>query len=217
MKQLVIIGAGGIGRFVAEAVQMINAAAPTWLVLGFLDEDLARHGSSLDGFPVLGGPDWLDARSEVEALIAINHPPEKQRLVSQLATMGFSRFASVVHPTAWLARDVVVGAGCIIYPNVSLNRGVFLGGHVTINMNCAIGHDTSVGDYSSLAPGVCTAGGTSILHGSSLGIGSVTIQGVSIGPWAVVGANAAVIQDVPAHETVVGIPARPKGSGRSRC
>ena len=49
---------------------------------------------------------------------------------------------------------------------------------------------------------------TVVEHGASLGSGSVILGGVRIGRGALVGAGAVVTTDVPAGETVAGVPAR---------
>ena len=41
MKDLVIIGAGGFGREVAEYVRVINEETPNLEFLGFIDDDKA--------------------------------------------------------------------------------------------------------------------------------------------------------------------------------
>ncbi|MEW2358230.1 hypothetical protein [Spirillospora sp. NPDC029432] len=45
------MGAGGFGRETAQAV----AVLPSRTVAGFADDDPARHGTLVDGLPVLGG------------------------------------------------------------------------------------------------------------------------------------------------------------------
>ena len=52
-------------------------------------------------------------------------------------------------------------------------------------------------------PGLPTIGG----H-VDIGAGAKILGGVHIGDHAKIGANAVVINDVPAHTTAVGIPAR---------
>ena len=51
---LIILGAGGSSREILGAVEDINRQAPGWRVLGFLDDDPALQGKSVDGLPVLG-------------------------------------------------------------------------------------------------------------------------------------------------------------------
>lgn len=49
---------------------------------------------------------------------------------------------------------------------------------------------------------------TRVCRGASIGTGAVILGGVTIGENALVGAGAVVTHDVPAGQTVVGVPAR---------
>ena len=43
---IMVVGAGGFGREAVWTLERINAAAPTWRVIGFADDDPAKaHGS----------------------------------------------------------------------------------------------------------------------------------------------------------------------------
>jgi FlaA1/EpsC-like NDP-sugar epimerase len=54
IEDLVVVGAGGASRDVAWAVEGINAIQPRWNLLGFLDDDPAKQGAVIHGYPVLG-------------------------------------------------------------------------------------------------------------------------------------------------------------------
>jgi len=45
-------------------------------------------------------------------------------------------------------------------------------------------------------------------RGCYIGAGATILQGITVGECAIVGAGAVVTRDVPAHTTVVGVPAR---------
>ena len=70
MSSLILLAASGLGREVLNAVE----AAGRHRVIGFLDDEAALHGTSVNGVPVLGpiedavrytdAPSWC-ARDEV--------------------------------------------------------------------------------------------------------------------------------------------------------
>ncbi|HET6350083.1 MAG TPA: nucleoside-diphosphate sugar epimerase/dehydratase [Candidatus Krumholzibacteria bacterium] len=68
LKRLIIVGAGEAGRMLARDVA--NRAPDQYLVAGFLDDDAALAGTSLDGFRVLG------ATAELPAVVAREHADE---------------------------------------------------------------------------------------------------------------------------------------------
>jgi FlaA1/EpsC-like NDP-sugar epimerase len=59
MQQIVILGAGGFGREVLDVLIAQNRILKKWEVLGFIDENPAKWGQILNGYPVLGSFDWF--------------------------------------------------------------------------------------------------------------------------------------------------------------
>src|SRR6187402_3141367 len=84
MQDIVIVGVGGLGREIAEWIEDINEVAPTFRVLGFLDDDASKHGSNRHDLPVLGGLDWLTERSRtVATVVGVGNPAPKRRVVER--------------------------------------------------------------------------------------------------------------------------------------
>jgi len=207
MKDLVIFGAGSVGRLVYNIIDDINQDTPDWHVLGFLDSDQQKHGTEINGVPVLGGIQWLEEHCPLWAIVAVSQPTARRELATSINRRAHIRFATLVHPLAWLARRVQIGDGTLIYPGVLVDPDVQIGSHVILNKHCTIGHDTTIGDYTTVAPGVNIGGAVRIGPGCNLGINCATIQGISIGDWSIVGGGALVIHDLPANVTAVGVPA----------
>ena len=96
----------------------------------------------------------------------------------------------------------VIGRGADFGPGLVLvhSMGIVINGEVRGGSGVTIMHQVTVGAEGRRSP---TLG-----DGVFLGAGAKVIGPVSIGEGARVGANAVVVHDVPAHATVVGIPAR---------
>jgi acetyltransferase-like isoleucine patch superfamily enzyme len=60
---------------------------------------------------------------------------------------------------------------------------------------------------------VVLSGQVMVEEGAFLGAGAVVLPGLRIGAGAVVAAGAVVTADVPAGQTVMGVPARPATAG----
>lgn len=208
MIDLIIFGTGGVGRAAAEIVAAVNAVRPTWRLLGFLDANPDRHGDTLRGLPILGGPSWLDGQTGVAAHVAIGAPRARRRVVNQLIALGVCEFAALVHPSVQLPASSCLGPGCLVYPGAVIDVDVRVGAHVVLNINCAVCHDDHLADFATLAPGVSLGGDVRLGEGVDMGIGSCTVQGIGVGAWSIVGAGAAVVGDLPACVTAVGVPAR---------
>lgn len=97
----------------------------------------------------------------------------------------------------------IIGRGAQFGPGFVLvhAQGVVINGNVRGGSNIYIEHQVTIGAERRQTPVL----GSDIF----IGAGAKIIGQVSIGDGARVGANAVVVHDVPAHTTVVGIPARP--------
>lgn len=209
MQRIVIIGAGGHGREVAEILGQQAEAHGQIELLGFIDDNRVLHGHALDGVTVLGDWSWFDGvdRREVAVVCAVGAPLICQRLVERARGLEL-QFASIISPRAQISHRAQLGDGVTIFPNAIINTSAFVDSHCILNVAATVSHDTKVGRYTNLNPGAHLAGNVTIGEGCYIGMGATVIQGRSIGAWATVGAGAAVICDLPAGVTAVGVPAR---------
>lgn len=211
---LYIIGAGDVGGFIAYHAQDMGE----FLLKGFLDDDVSKHGKFYYGLPVIGSiADILELNDPIAVAMAIASPLAKQKIAARLKTNKQIQFPSFIHSSVWLGRDTKIQDGCIIYPGVTINYESDVYEFSTINMNVAIGHNCTLGACTTISPGVNLGGGTRIGNCSFVGIGASTVQGVKIGEEVTVGGMTIVLKDVPDGATVVGNPGKIiKGSESSK-
>jgi sugar O-acyltransferase (sialic acid O-acetyltransferase NeuD family) len=205
-KKLIIIGAGNVGGFISYNISEFD----DYEILGFLDDDAAKHDKTLYGHTVLGGIATIDdytGEQPLHVVIGIASPRAKQKIVESLAGKNLV-FPNLISKNVWLSNKVSVGQGVILYPGVSVNYETVIGDFAIMNMNCAIGHNCTISRYSTLAPGVNLAGFTHIGETVEVGIGVSTRQGVQIGANAVIGGQAMVTGNVAGHTKVKGVPAK---------
>lgn len=211
MKQLVIWGNGGHAREVAQLVADIERAQPgSWSLCGFLVDPQApvNNPAPLPG-PLLGDQQWWSEHTDVWGVIAVGDPALRRQLVERLsAGAGARRFATLVHPRAWVAPSSRIGPGSVLFAGALLNVDVSVGRHASINLACSISHDCVLGDFVSLGPGVHLAGAVCVAAGTELGTGVNVLPRIRIGAGVRVGAGAVVTQDLPDGCTAVGVPAR---------
>ena len=105
-----------------------------------------------------------------------------------------------------LGDRVYLNAGCTILDTapVTIGDGAMLGPSVQIY--CAQ-HATDPGER---ARGLEIARPVSIGRNAWIGGGAIVMPGVTVGEDAIVGAGSVVTRDVPAAQTVIGSPARPR-------
>lgn len=207
MKNIVIIGAGGVGREVSLIIEQINLFKPTWNVLGFIDDDDSKWGMDLDGRKVLGSMELFDTMDEnTYVVVAVANYKVKKSIVERLG--GRFKFATIIHPRVLTHDFMTVGDGTIIYEGAILTIDIRIGSHVIVSPKCGIGHDSIIKDYVSLLWNVNISGGDVVEEGVLMGTGSTLIQGLKIGKGATVGAGAVVVSNISAGCTAVGVPAK---------
>lgn len=195
MRDIVIIGAGGIGREVAWIIEEINEVKPTWNIVGFVDENSEIQGKELNGYKVLGGLEALD-KLEVKpyVVVAIANCGVKKDIVGKLE--GKFDFATIVYPSVRVSKYVDIGEGSIVYPGVILTVNTRIGNHVIISGNCGIGHDTVIGDYSSVLWGSCFSGYDVVGQEAFIGVGCKIAQGIDITDGSRIATGSVVTKDI---------------------
>jgi sugar O-acyltransferase (sialic acid O-acetyltransferase NeuD family) len=214
VENLIILGAGGTSREIAEAVGDINRQESRWNLIGFLDDDPGKQGTAVNGLPVLGR--IASARTyEAQFIMGIARlgDPWRRKKIVESVGLGRERYATIVHPTAYVSAHAQVGAGTVILPHVVVMANAVIGDHVLIQYHSTIAHDDLVEDFVMLAPGSLLAGFVRLCTGAYIGAGSTIRNDITVGEAAVVGIGAVVIRDVPPNTTVAGNPARPLTPG----
>lgn len=207
MKNIVIVGAGGVGRETSLIIQQINELKSTWNLIGFIDDDVNSWGNVINGYPVIGGMDSLEKLSlDTYVVVAIANYEVKRKIVNRINNKF--KFATIVHPRVWLHDYMTLGEGTIIYEGAILTTNIKVGNHVIISPKCGIGHDSIIKDYVSLLWNVNISGNDIIEEGVMMGSASTVIQGKRIGKGSTVGAGAVVIDNIDSYSTVVGVPAK---------
>ncbi len=197
-KRVVIIGAGGHGRVIADI-----AEANGDFVVGFLDDGNTPNdkvnviGTGADAFKYCDG--------ETELFVAIGNCESRKKIMNGLPD---AKWYTAIHPSAVISPSAVIGVGTCIMPNVVVNNSAVIGKGVIVNTNASVDHDDVIGDYVHIACGACLAGAVNVEEGTWIGIGSTVINNISICSNVMIGAGAVVVKDITEEGTYVGIPAK---------
>jgi len=198
-RKVIIIGAGGYGKTVADIVWNCSDE-----VVGFLDDN-----PELTEFfhrPVLGKTTEYTKFINCEFIVAIGKAETRERIVNR---MDGVQWYTAIHPKAILSPfDVSIGEGSVILPGAVIDPGVMIGKHSLVNCNAVVAHDCIVGDYCHISVGTNIAGMVKIGNKTWVGIGASVSNNLRICSDCMIGAGAVVVKDLVESGTYVGVPVR---------
>jgi sugar O-acyltransferase (sialic acid O-acetyltransferase NeuD family) len=205
---IVVWGTKGQAKVLTEFLE-----ASGYRAAAFFDND-PRAVSPLDGVPVhigaTGFDRWLRAgdRSLVSFAVAIGGDRGRDRLdIHQLLAAGGLAPATLVHPTAFVARDAVLGGGSQILVRACVCTRATLGLECIVNTAATVDHECELADGVHIGPGATLAGCVRVGRAAFIGAGAVVLPRIRIGADAIVGAGAVVTRDVESGWVVAGVPA----------
>lgn len=204
MQKLLIIGAGGHGKVVADTAALLGQ----WSEIAFLD-DRCPDIKQVNTWSVIGklaqAKQFLDVFSH--AVVAIGDNQKRLQLSQEIQALGFI-LSTIIHPTAFIASNVNIGPGSVVFAQAAINIDARIGMAAIINTGAIVEHDCKLGAGVHISPSAALAGGVLVGDGSWIGLGASVVPKVTIGSQVIVGAGSVIIRDVPSKVTVVGVPAR---------
>ena len=204
MKRLIIIGAGGHGKVVADIAQKTKE----YQEISFLDDGV--HTECM-GFSVVGKTSEIEKQvtAETDFFVAIGNVKVRERFMETLFSLG-ANVATLIHPNAVIGACVEIGKGTVVVAGAVVNPCAKIGKGVIVNTCCSIDHDAVVEDYAHVSVGARVAGEAVIGKSTWIGAGATVSNGKKIVKECVIGAGAVVVKDITETGTYVGVPARKK-------
>ncbi|HYF17338.1 MAG TPA: NeuD/PglB/VioB family sugar acetyltransferase [Ramlibacter sp.] len=196
---LVIFGAGGHGRVVADAA----LAGGRWRRIVATDRDPARCvGELLPGVPLLAVGE-AQALSDAVFHIAIGHAESREREAAAFE----GRLATVVHPSAAVSPFASIGGGSFVAACAVLAPGAALGSCAILNHGAVVDHDAGVGAFSHVAPNAALGGHSRVGAWVLVGAGAKVLPSVRVCDRVVLGANTVVLRPITEAGVYAGVPA----------
>jgi sugar O-acyltransferase (sialic acid O-acetyltransferase NeuD family) len=210
MKDIVIVGHGGLAREVAFLIGEINRATPTWNVLGYITSDAESVSKTVGRHTVQGTDEWLvKSTKEIAVAIAIGQSSRLRALHEQFRHNPKLSFPNLIHPSVtgdW--ERIAMGSGNIVLNNASFTTDIKLGSLNIINPGATIAHDCVLGSYNLINPGASLSGEVVLGDEILVGTGARVLQQLRLCTRSVIGAGAVVTRSIEKPGVYIGIPAR---------
>lgn len=202
MKTLVVIGAGGHGKVVADAAESTGR----WQNIVFVDKRWPELKSCAHWSVVAQDVKDLPSDQALDFIVSIGDNRTRARVFDLCVEAGLKP-VSVIHPSATISRRAELSVGCVVFAGAVINIGAKIGQCAIVNTGATIDHDGLIGNSVHISPGAHLAGEVTVGDFSWIGIGATVKQCLSISDDVVVGAGACVVSNITEPGVYVGVPA----------
>lgn len=201
-NQLLIIGASGHGKVVADIALKLNK----WKQLFFLDDDDTIIEAM--GIKVIGKTaDAFLHIKDSDIFVAVGDNTTRKKIQEKLESLG-ANIPILIHPNAVIGDEVSIKEGTVIMAGVVINCCTNIGRGCIINTGSTVDHDNVISDFVHISPGAHLSGSVSIGENSWIGTGCDIINNISITNHCIIGAGSVVIKNIDESGTYVGLPVR---------
>lgn len=206
MKDLIIIGAGGMGRTIYSNALESMGYGERFVVKGFIDDNL----QALDGFPnyppLIGTiKDYQPQPDDV--FVSSIGGASRRSCMEEIICRG-GEFLELIHQTARIFTNAKLGKGNFIGAYSIIGNDAVVGDYNMIQSYTVIGHDAKIGSWNRIDTHVTCVGGIVIEDNVNIHTSAVISHKVVVESGAHVGALSFVIRRVKSGTTVMGNPAK---------
>lgn len=206
MKNLIIIGAGGMGRTIYSNALESVGYGEIFEIKGFIDDNL----HALDGFdnypPIVDTiKDYRPQQDDV--FVSSIGGASRRSCMEEIIGRG-GEFMELIHKTARIYTNARLGKGNFIGAFTVIGNDTVIGDYNMIQSYTVIGHDAVVGSWNRIDTHVTCVGGIVIEDEVNIHTSAVISHNVRVGTGAHVGALSFVIRKVKPGTTVCGNPAK---------
>lgn len=196
MKDLIIIGAGGHAKVIADMAIKNNIK-----IHGFLDD----NASEILGYKVLGKiSDANKYKNDFDFVIAVGSNEFREKFSNEHKL----DYITLVHPSVQIGLDVKIGEGTVVMANAVINTSAKIGKHCIINTGVVVEHDNVLEDFVHISPNATLSGTVKVGKKTHIGSGAVIKNNISICENCIIGVGAAVIDNIAESGTYTGVPVR---------
>lgn len=199
MRKLVIIGASGHGKVVADIAKKNG-----YDEIVFLDDSDSAIGCG--AYPVVGNSNDIEG-FDCDFFVAIGNAEVREKLFAKLNQLNKS-IATLIHPNAVIGENVTIGRGTAVMAGAVINPSTEIGEGCIINTCSSVDHDNKIADFVHIAVGAHLCGTVSVGSNTWIGAGATISNNLSVCCNCTVGAGAVVIKSIEEKGTYIGVPCK---------
>lgn len=161
MDRLVILGAGGYGRTVADIAHQLGYST---IVLDDADS----------GHPLSTFSSFIDENTSF--IPAFGNNTFRMEWINRIEESG-GQLATLIHPTAYISPTATISHGTVILPHVNINTDVVVGKGCIINLGAIVDHGCVLEEGVHICLGAIVKGENRIEKCSKIEAGEVVERG----------------------------------------
>lgn len=199
MKNLIIIGTGAVASELTMYLEDIKGIN----LKGYLEYDynLEKYYKSYHyEQPVIGNLDTYIPSEDDYFLIGVSNNEFRKKIISTMQSKG-AKFYTLIHPTAVIARDAIIGEGCTIAPFCVVGPNTNIGKYNLLTSYTAVSHDCVLGENNTFSS-VIVCGRVNIGDNNTFYIRSMVQPDLNIGNNNVIAAGMIVDTSLQDNSTV---------------
>ena len=193
-RAIILFGAGSLALEVAQYIADVGAertgvhvsdvvsepeASPD--VVEFLGEQAKFHRSR-HAVENVADKHWV---------ICVGDSFQRERILAELETGGRAfKLATIIHPSAYIARTARVEAGAIVAPFGFVGPQAVVGRNALVNVHATIGHHAQLGESAVVSPHGVMNGHSECGRASFLGAGAVLTPSAKLASYSKLSAGS---------------------------
>lgn len=198
MNRLIIIGASGHGKVVADIARLNG-----YEDIVFLDDDGDIRECA--GWPVIGKS--IEA-PEGDVFVAVGNAEIRKRLMKLYQNR---KQPVLIHPSSIVAQIVEIGSGTVVMAGTVFNPDARIGKGCIINTSSSVDHDCVVEDFCHIFDAAHLSGTVVVGESAWVGVGATVSNNVNICGNSTIGAGAVVSRNIEEEGTYIGVPVKKLG------
>lgn len=199
MIDVVILGAGGTGREIAEMFDEVFDTG-NFRLKGFLSD----YDTGVETVGTI--KDYKICEND-RFILAIGDVAGRRKVAENILSRG-GKFINFIHPLAKVLGSAKIGDGVIIFPFAWVGANAEVGDFCFINLHAACGHDVKLGKFSELAPYSAIGGGVQCGEECLFALHSVVAPKTVLGNKVVIAQGSTIQKNQSDNALIVGVPGK---------